>query len=73
MPGKECVILLLINAYCFFILDDCSSYIGADDGVYHILANMKLVPVFCEFSSDGAWTVCKCAIGLIFIVLSTVA
>ena len=31
------------------------------DGVYNIFSSSSFtetVPVYCEFSSDGAWTVC---------------
>ena len=45
------------------IVEDCSSFTAGEriDGVYNISPNKSLtesVPVYCEFSSDGAWTVC---------------
>ena len=49
---------------CFiFIVEDCSRLTTGVriDGVYNISPNKSLtesLPVYCEFSSDGAWTVC---------------
>ena len=45
------------------IVEDCSGFTAGNriDGVYNISPNKSLtesVPVYCEFSSDGAWTVC---------------
>ena len=47
----------------FSIEEDCSGLTAGDriDGVYNISPNKSLtesLPVYCEFSSDGAWTVC---------------
>ena len=55
-------ILFFLKTVLFTILEDCSGFTTGDpiDGVYNISPNRSLtenVPVYCEFSSDGAWTV----------------
>ena len=58
------IFLVCFCLYVFIsIVEDCSGFTTGDriDGVYNISPNKNLtesVPVYCEFSSDGVWTVC---------------
>ena len=51
-----------VTTFYFSISEDCSGFSAGDpkSGVYHICLNKiqtEPVPVYCDFTSDGAWTV----------------
>ena len=64
LTTRDATLFWFVSFYMFLsIVEDCSGFSAGEriDGVYNISLNKSLaesVPVYCEFSSDGAWTVC---------------